>query len=165
MMADIESLELAERLAVVEGLMRHWAEQRARLGLEAGLGSQMGSIMEWKGAAPRGGASGHRILLGGAGLDHPAAEVDAAVAELGRRDKRGAVLTTLAEFRYLHGAPIREQMRVIGLAEDADRTYRNWVKALHLQVLSLLIARSGANRRHTVRRFTMRRACAEGASK
>ncbi|RWU18094.1 hypothetical protein DM813_25875 [Pseudomonas alkylphenolica] len=165
MIADIEDLELAERLVMIEGLMRHWAEQRARLGLEAGLGSQMGSIMEWKGVAPRGGVSGARILLGGAGLDHSAAEVDAAVAELGRRDKRGAVLSTLAEFRYLHGAPVREQMRVVGLAEDADRTYRNWVKALHLQVLALLIARSGPNRRHTVRRFTMRRECAKGASK
>ncbi|UVJ45527.1 hypothetical protein NVV94_08215 [Pseudomonas sp. LS1212] len=165
MMKDIEGLELAERLVLVEGLMRHWAEQRARLGLEAGLGSQMGSIMEWKGAAPRGGTSGARILLGGAGLDHSAAEVDAAVAELGRRDKRGAVLAKLAEFRYLFGVSIREQMREVGLAEDADRTYRNWVKAMHLQILSILIVRSGPNRRHTVRRFNMRRACVEGAPK
>ncbi|CAM3807838.1 hypothetical protein CCOS865_01814 [Pseudomonas reidholzensis] len=155
----------AERLQLVEGLMQHWAEQRALLGHEAGLGSQMGSIMEWKGAAPRGGVSGARILIGGAGLDHSAAEIDAAVAELGRRDKRGAVLAELAVYRYLHGATIREQMRVVGLAEDADRTYRNWVKALHLQVLAILVARSGPSRRHTVRRFTMRRVCAEGAPK
>ncbi|MFR0674625.1 hypothetical protein ACLUUI_14380 [Enterobacterales bacterium AW_CKDN230030176-1A_HGKHYDSX7] len=154
-----------ERLHLVEGLMRHWAEQRALLGLEAGLGSQMGSIMEWKGAAPRGGVSGSRILLGGAGLDHSAAEVDAAVAELARRDKRGAVLAKLATFRYLHGATIREQMRAVELAEDADRTYRNWVKAMHLQVLAILIARSGPTRRHTVRRFTMHRVCAEDAPK
>ncbi|MDD1978992.1 hypothetical protein [Pseudomonas tussilaginis] len=149
----------------VDRLMRHWAEQRAQLGLQAGLGSQMGSIMEWKGAAPRGGASGSRILLGGAGLDHAAAEVDAAVAELERRDKRGEVLATLARFRYLHNATIREQMRVVGLAEDAERTYWNWVKALHLQVIRILMGRAGPNRMHTVRRVGMRRACAEGASK
>jgi len=155
----------SERLQLVEGLMQHWAEQRALLGHDAGLGSQMGSIMEWKGAAPRGGVAGARILIGGAGLDHSAAEIDAAVAELGRRDKRGAVLAELATYRYLHGAPIREQMRAVGLAEDADRTYRNWVKAMHLQVLAILIARSGPSRRHTVRRFTMRRVCAEDAPK
>ncbi|CAM3723936.1 hypothetical protein [Pseudomonas wadenswilerensis] len=90
----------------------------------------MGSIMEWKGAAPRGGSSGARILVAGAGLDHSAAEVDAAVAELERRDQRGATLAKLAQFRYLHGATIREQMHQVGLAEDADRTYRNWVKDL-----------------------------------
>ena len=71
----------AERLQMVEGLMQHWGEQRALLGHQAGLGSQMGSIMEWKGAAPRGGVAGARVLIGGAGLDHSAAEIDAPVAE------------------------------------------------------------------------------------
>lgn len=146
-------------LADVEILMRHWAEQRARVGLGAGLGSQMGSIMEWKGVAPRGGASGSCILVAGAGLDHAAAEVDAALAELERRDERGKVLARLAVFRYLHEVPVREQMRQVGLAEDADRTYRNWVKAMHLQVQGILIARSGPNRSHTVRRVPMQHAC------
>lgn len=155
----------AERLQMVEGLMQHWGEQRALLGHQAGLGSQMGSIMEWKGAAPRGGVAGARVLISGAGLDHSAAEIDAAVAELNRRDERGAILAKLATYRYLHGATIREQMREVGLAEGADRTYRNWIKSLHLQVLAILMARSGPNRRHTVRRFTMRRVCAEDASK
>lgn len=155
----------AERLQMVEGLMQHWGEQRALLGHQVGLGSQMGSIMEWKGAVPRGGGTGARVLIGGAGLDHSAAEIDAAVAELDRRDERGAILAKLATYRYLHGATIREQMREIGLAEGADRTYRNWIKSLHLQVLAILMARSGPNRRHTVRRFTMRRVCAEDASK
>ncbi|MNJ62091.1 hypothetical protein D3C77_579180 [compost metagenome] len=149
----------------VDSLMRHWAEQRAQLGLKSGLGSQMGSIMEWKGAAPRGGSSGARILVGGAGLDHAAAEIDAAVAELERRDKRGEVLATLAKFRYLHNASIREQMRVIGLAEDAERTYWNWVKALHLQVVRILVCRVGPNRSNTVRPVGMRRECAKGASR
>ncbi|WP_259370185.1 hypothetical protein [Pseudomonas mosselii] len=152
-------------LADVEMLMRHWAEQRARLGLVSGLGSQMGSIMEWKGAAPRGSGAGSSILVSGAGLDHAAAEVDAAVAELERRDERGKVLARLAVFRYLYEVPVREQMRQVGLAEHADRTYRNWVKALHLQVQGILAVRSGPNRTHTVRRVGMRRACAEDAPK
>ncbi|WP_428480912.1 hypothetical protein [Pseudomonas mosselii] len=152
-------IDQTERLRLVGELMRHWGEQRGKLGLEASLGSQMGTIMEWKGAAPRTGSSGARILVSGAGLDHAAAEVDAAVAELARRDARGVTLAKLAELRYLHGVTVREQMREVGLAEDADRTYRNWVKALHLQVLAILGARAGRVRLPTVRRVTMQLAC------
>ncbi|MEE1922889.1 hypothetical protein V0R50_21115 [Pseudomonas sp. 148P] len=152
-------LDQAERLSLVSDLMRHWGEQCARQGLGSSMGSQMGTIMEWKGAAPRGGSSGSRILIAGAGLDHSAAEVDAAVAELDRRDKRGAALAKLARLRYLHGAPVREQMREVGLAEGADRTYRNWVKALHLQVFGILSARAGRVRQSTVRRVEMRLVC------
>lgn len=156
-MADL--LNPDERLRLVGELMQHWGEQSSRLGLGSSLGSQMGTIMEWKGAAPRGGSSGSRILVAGAGLDHSAAEVDAAVAELERRDKRGATLAKLARLRYVHGAPVREQMREVGLAEGADRTYRNWVKALHLQVFGILGARAGRVRQGTVRRIAMRLAC------
>lgn len=152
-------IDQTERLRLIGELMRHWGERRAQLGLDASLGSQMGSIMEWKGAAPRGGSSGARILVGGAGLDHAAAEVDAAVVQLERRDARGATLAKLAQLRYLHGATIREQMREVGLAEDADRTYRNWVKALHLQVFAILSARAGRVRQQTVRRVAMRLVC------
>lgn len=152
-------IDQSERLRLVAELMKHWGERRGQLGLDAGLGSQMGSIMEWKGAAPRGGSSGSRILVGGAGLDHAAAEVDAAVVQLERRDPRGATLAKLAQLRYLYGATVREQMREVGLAEDADRTYRNWVKALHLQVFAILAARAGRVRQQTVRRVTMRLAC------
>lgn len=152
-------IDQAERLRLVGELMKHWGEQRGKLGLEASLGSQMGTIMEWKGSAPRTGSSGARILVSGAGLDHAASEVDAAVAELARRDARGATLAKLAELRYLHDATVREQMREVGLAEDADRTYRNWVKALHLQVLGILGARAGRVRLMTVRRVTMQLAC------
>ncbi|WP_225422427.1 hypothetical protein [Pseudomonas huaxiensis] len=160
-----ELLDPAERLRLVAGLMQHWGEQCARLGLGSSMGSQMGTIMEWKGAAPRGGSSGSRILVAGAGLDHSAAEVDAAVVELERRDDRGAVLAKLARFRYLHCSTVREQMHQVGLAEDADRTYRNWVKALHLQVLAILSARCGRVRMTTVRRVRMRRTCVEDAPK
>lgn len=156
-MADL--IDQGERLRLVEQLMQHWGEQRGRLGLGAGLVSQMGTIMEWKGAAPRTGVSGARVLIGGAGLDHAAAEVDAAIAELARRSDRGATLAKLAELRYLHRVTVREQMREVGLSENADRTCRNWVKALHLQVLAILAARTGRVRFHTVRRVEMQLAC------
>ncbi|MER2297598.1 MAG: hypothetical protein ABS956_08920 [Pseudomonas sp.] len=152
-------IDQAERLRLVGELMKHWGEQRRQLGLEASLGSQMGTIMEWKGAAPRTGSSGARILMAGAGLDHAAAEVDAAVAELARGDERAATLAKLAELRYFHQITIREQVRLVGLAEGADRTYRNWVKALHLRVFAQLAARSGRVRQQTVRRVTMRLVC------
>lgn len=154
-----ELIDQSSRLRLVGELMQHWGEQRRQLGLEASLGSQMGTIMEWKGAAPRTGSSGARILMAGAGLDHAAAEVDASVAELDRRDKRGATLAKLAELRYVHQVTIREQMREVGLAEDADRTYRNWVKALHLQVFAHLAARAGRVRQQTVRRVSMQLVC------
>ncbi|MGM7284482.1 hypothetical protein ABRY74_21800 [Pseudomonas guariconensis] len=154
-----ELIDQSSRLRLVGELMQHWGEQRRQLGLEASLGSQMGTIMEWKGAAPRTGSSGARILMAGAGLDHAAAEVDASVAELDRRDKRGATLAKLAELRYVHQVTIREQMREVGLAEDADRTYRNWVKALHLQVFARLAARAGRVRQQTVRRVSMQLVC------
>lgn len=112
-------IDQAERLRLVGELMKHWGEQRSQLGLEASLGSQMGTIMEWKGSAPRSGSSGSRILVAGAGLDHAAAEVDAAVAQLERRDVRGATLAKLAHHRYLFGTTVRIQMREVGLAEDA----------------------------------------------
>ncbi|POA89221.1 hypothetical protein C1882_01210 [Pseudomonas sp. FW305-E2] len=150
-----ELIDQSSRLRLVGELMQHWGEQRSRLGLTSSMGSQMGTIMEWKGAAPRGGAAGSRILVSGAGLDHAAAEVDAAVAELSRRNDRGVTLAKLATLRYIHQASMREQMREVGLAEQADRTYRNWVKALHLQVLAILAARSGRVRLHTVRRVGM----------
>ncbi|MDH0133516.1 hypothetical protein N7381_09685 [Pseudomonas asiatica] len=154
-----ELIDQTERMHLIGGLMQHWGEQRRESGLEASLGSQMGTIMEWKGSAPRTGSSGARILMSGAGLDHAAAEVDAAVAELARRDERGETLAKLAELRYLHQVTIREQMREVGLAEGADRTYRNWVKALHLQVLAILSARAGRVRQQTVRRVAMRLVC------
>lgn len=154
-----ELIDQVSRLRLVGELMQHWGEQRSQLGLTSSMGSQMGTIMEWKGAAPRGGASGARILISGAGLDHAASEVDAAVAELARRNDRGVTLAKLATFRYIHRVTVREQMREVGLAEHADRTYRNWVKALHLQVLGILAARAGRVRLATVRRVGMTLAC------
>jgi hypothetical protein len=131
----------------IEVLMIHWGEQRTQLGQGSGVGSQMGSIMEWKGLAPR-GTPGSRILKNGTGMDHIASEIDAAVAELERQPlkSRGPRLALLARSRYLHGLTQREQMRQVGIAEGQDRTYRNWVTALHQQVLAILVLRNGPNR-------------------
>jgi hypothetical protein len=131
----------------IEELMVHWGEQRRQHGLSGGvLGSQLGTIIEWGGCPPR-GTPGSRIPSGtGGGLDHIAYEVDAAVAELERMTGNGPRLSRLAEYRYCIGATVREQMRVIEIAEDADRTYRNWVHRLHQQVMLILTVRSGRSR-------------------
>ncbi|UVL54737.1 MULTISPECIES: hypothetical protein [unclassified Pseudomonas] len=149
----------------IESLMKHWGEQQARFGHEASLGSQMGSIVDWKGGAPRGTPGTRPLIGGGSGMDYAAAEVDAAIAELERRDERGQALAKLARFRYHYGAPIREQMREVGLAEGADRTYRNWVQALHLRVMTILMARQGVVHGRTVRRSGMAQSGAKVVSK
>lgn len=132
----------------IEGFMVHWGEQKRQLGQGGGLGSQMGAIIEWGGAPPR-GTPGSRILGGnGSGMDHIAAEIDAAVAELERTGRMP--LAQLAKYRYCAQATVREQMRVVGIAEGADRTYRNWVDRLHQQVLLILTVRSGTTRGYPV---------------
>lgn len=149
----------------IESLMRHWGEQQARFGHEASLGSQMGAIMDWKGSAPRGTPGTRPLLGGGTGMDYAAAEVDAAIAEMEGGTGRAPVLAKLARFRYHYGVPVREQMREVGLAEGADRTYRNWVKALHLQVMVILMARMGVAHGHTVRRPVLPQSRLKVASK
>jgi hypothetical protein len=129
----------------IDELMMQWGEQRRRYGLGAGIGSQMGSIMEWKGCAPR-GTPGSRIITGAAGMDHITSEVDAAVAQLRRNGEKGDALASLAEYRYLQQMSFREQMRSLGIAEGADRTYRNWVTRLHQQVLLIMADRNSAAR-------------------
>ena len=126
----------------IDELMMHWGEQRRRYGLGTGIGSQMGTIMDWKGCAPR-GTPGSRILSGGKGIDFAASEIDAAVAALGRSDEPDRRMAKLARWRYLHQAPIREQMRELGINEGADRTYRNWVSRLHHRIVENLILRAG----------------------
>lgn len=131
----------------IEDLMLHWGEQRKSLGLAGGVGSQMGMIMEWKGLPPR-GTPGSRIPGGGMGVDYITSEIEAAVAELGRRDEksRGPRLAKLATGRYVLGTTRREQMRDVGIPEGADRTYRNWVTALHQEVMTILMVRGGSHR-------------------
>lgn len=128
----------------IEALMVHWGEQMRERGQGGGLGSQMGAIIEWGGAPPR-GTPGSRILGGaGCGIDHIASEVQAAVAELDRSGR--APLARLALERYCAMATVRDQMKAVGIAEGADRTYRNWVDRLHQQVLLILTLRSGSTR-------------------
>jgi hypothetical protein len=131
----------------IEGLMVHWGEQHARHGLGAGIGSQMGTIMEWKGTAPR-GTPGSRIPSGGAGMDRVASEVDAVIAGLERGTAPEQKLAKLARQRYCWGVTVREQMQTAGIAEGADRTYRNWVQRLHKHVLLQLTLRTGTFRNY-----------------
>lgn len=132
----------------IEALMVHWGEQTRERGQGGGLGSQMGAIIEWGGAPPR-GTPGSRVLGGaGCGIDHVASEVQAAVAELERSGR--ASLARLARDRYCNLTTVREQMRAVGIAEGADRTYRNWVDRLHQQVLLILTLRSGSTRGYPV---------------
>ncbi len=132
----------------IEALMVHWGEQMRERGQGGGLGSQMGAIIEWGGAPPR-GTPGSRILGGaGCGIDHIASEVQAAVAELERSGR--APLARLALERYCAMATVRDQMKAVGIAEGADRTYRNWVDRLHQQVLLILTLRSGSTRGYPV---------------
>ena len=120
----------------IEALMVHWGEQMRERGHGGGLGSQMGAIIEWGGAPPR-GTPGSRILGGaGCGIDHIASEVQAAVAELERSGR--APLARLALERYCAMATVRDQMKAVGIAEGADRTYRNWVDRLHRELLHIL---------------------------
>ncbi|SFI91299.1 hypothetical protein SAMN05444507_112177 [Pseudomonas syringae] len=120
----------------IEALMVHWGEQMRERGQGGGLGSQMGAIIEWCGAPPR-GTPGSRILGGaGCGIDHIASEVQAAVAELERSGR--APLASLARDRYCNLATVREQMRAVGIAEGAERTYRNWVDRLHREIMEIL---------------------------
>lgn len=129
----------------IDKLMVHWGEQFHRYGLSAGIGSQMGTIMEWKGCAPR-GTPGARDISGGTGMDYMAGEIDSAVARLERGSAKEQALAVLAIQRYLLQVPVKDQMRALGIAEGADRTYRNWVTRLHQQVLLIMADRSSAAR-------------------
>lgn len=138
----------------IEELMQHWGEQHCHVGEAGGLGSPMATIMEYGGCAPRGTVGSRDLLVGaGAGMDHIASEVAAAVAELDRQSTKGKQLAQLARLRYLHQPAMsrREQMRLLDITEGADQTYRNWVKRLHQQVMLILTVRSGTTRGYTRR--------------
>ncbi|RMR02573.1 hypothetical protein ALP94_04451 [Pseudomonas savastanoi pv. glycinea] len=125
----------------IEKLMVHWGEQTRERGLGGGLGSQLGALIEWGGAPPR-STPGSRILdSGGTGMDTIATAIDRAVAQL-QRTPGQAALARLATQRYCELVPVREQMRTAGIAEGADRTYRNRVQRLHEQVMSIVMASS-----------------------
>ncbi|MVW87845.1 hypothetical protein EI969_18170 [Pseudomonas sp. PB101] len=132
----------------VEELMQHWGAQHGQVGDGGGLGSPMATIMQYGGCAPRGTPGSRDLMMSAGGMDHASSEVAAAVAQLERQSKKGAQLALLARNRYLAQPPmtVREQLRLLQLAEDADRTYRNWVHRLHQQVLLILTLRSATTR-------------------
>lgn len=133
----------------VEELMLHWGNQFNQVGDEGGLASPMATIMEWGGSAPRGTPGSRDLMMAsGGGMDHAALEVAAALAELERQSEKGALLAKLARNRYLPRPAwsVRSQLPFLGLGDDADRTYRNWVHALHQQVLVILTLRSAPGR-------------------
>jgi len=133
----------------VEDLLLHWGNQCNQVGEGGGLGSPMATIMEWGGCAPRATPGSRDLLMAsGRGMDHAALEVAAALAQLERQSEKGALLVVLARNRYLPRPAwsVRSQLPLLGLGEDADRTYRNWVHALHQQVLVILTARSAPPR-------------------
>ena len=133
----------------VEELMQHWGNQFNQVGDGGGLGSPMATIIEWGGSAPRGTPGSRDLMMAaGGGMDHAAQEVAAALAQLERQSEKGALLARLARNRYLPrpALSVRSQLPILGLGDNADRTYRNWVHALHQQVLVILTARSAPGR-------------------
>ncbi|MCF5056771.1 hypothetical protein GIW54_30580 [Pseudomonas proteolytica] len=138
----------------VEELMQHWGNQFNQIGDEGGLGSPMATIMEWGGCAPRSTPGSRDLMMAsGGGMDHVAMEVAAALAQLERQSDKGALLAKLARNRYLPRPAwsVRSQLPLLGLGDDADRTYRNWVHALHQQVLVILTVRSAPRRARNMR--------------
>ena len=133
----------------VEELMQHWGNQFNQVGDGGGLGSPMATIIEWGGCAPRGTPGSRDLMMAaGGGMDHAAMEVAAALAQLERQSEKGALLAKLARNRYLPRPAwsVRSQLPLLGLGDDADRTYRTWVHALHQQVQVILTVRSAPGR-------------------
>lgn len=135
--------EVKTMIPEIETLMRHWGEQTRRCNAERSLGSPLGTLMRFGGLMPR-GAPGARDLLIGAGPDHIAREVEAALAWLQHQGEQGQRLAKLASLRYLpeRELSVADQMRLLGLEVTADRTYRNWVQRLHQQMAAELSKRS-----------------------
>jgi hypothetical protein len=126
-------------IEAMEDLLEHWGEQRRRKGLGGSGASPLAGLMEWKGAPPRGEASSV-VLLGGAGLDHVAAEVEAVLAELEAKGNQAAPLpgclvpsetqlVVLAEARYWRQLTLAQQMVEARCEKSA---YYDRLQALHV---------------------------------
>lgn len=149
----------------IEGLMIHWGEQCRRSGYGCSLGSQLGAMIEWGGQPPR-SVYGSRPLISGGGVDHLAAEVDAALAILVRQGARTDAelsrawvsagqsgpapfcletqLVKLARVRYLvDPSPLVEQ-QMKRCRIDGRRTYDRRVNELHARMQDLLKTRAEA---------------------
>jgi hypothetical protein len=136
-------------IQAMEDLLKHWGEQRRRKGLGGTGASPLAGLMDWKGAPPRGEASSV-VLLGGAGMDHVAAEVEAVLASLEAKGNQvaeagacGVVpaetqLVVLAEARYWRQLPLAKQLAEAKCEKSA---YYDRVGALHAALEKGLKAR------------------------
>lgn len=131
-------------IEAIEALLVHWGDQLTKAGSAGGLGSAMGSIVEWKGAAPRGGQGGSKLLLAGAGPDFVAGEVEAALAAVGRWEG-GELLCRLAHRRYSFRPALTVDQQVqdlaLGAGDAGRRAYTRLVHRLHELVEVALTAR------------------------
>ncbi|MCY1297201.1 hypothetical protein D9M70_466320 [compost metagenome] len=142
----------------VEVLLQHWGEQCRRGRVHGGGDSPLASLIAWKGMPPRTGF-GSVSLVGGS-IDLAAAEVDAALAVIGRDGEAedaklkaawkaagnsGAApfcletqLVKLARVRYLTDPmpPVEQQMKRVKI--DGRRTYDRRVQELHKRVQVIL---------------------------
>ncbi|MDG9926131.1 MULTISPECIES: hypothetical protein [unclassified Pseudomonas] len=118
----------------IEALLVHWGDQLNKCGSAGGLGSAMGTIVEFKGCAPRGGVGGSKLLLAGAGPDYVACEVEAALAAIERVDG-GVLLHALARRRYAYRPQLSVAEQVadlaIGRGDAGRRAYTRLVGRLH----------------------------------
>lgn len=137
----------------MEKLLAHWGEQLRCKGLGGSGASPLAGLIEWQGAPPRGEA-GSVMLVGGAGMDHAASEVEAVLVDMKRRgaaeDRRttdgarslSTQLVGLAKDRYLRQLSV--EMQRAGLGDCSESTYLRRLAELHRQVALLLQARHDA---------------------
>lgn len=144
----------------------HWGEELRTNGSAGGLGSMLGTVMEYGGCAPRGGVKGSRELLAGSGPDYVAEEVQAGLCALAGSDD-AEKLMRLAEVRY-RAEPrlsISEQADVLDLGRGArgSSAYYRLLDRLHEQLQTELLARQQrlkARRRESGREGARHRAMA-----
>lgn len=160
-------------IEAIEAALRHWGEQNHKAGSAGGLGSMMGTIIEYGGCAPRGGVPGARILLAGAGPDHLASEVGLALATVQRTGEDGQRLWKLACKRYGNQPELAlcDQLADLELTAGAtgERAYYRLLHKLHEQVEAELRARAqrarGVQREARVAGDRMRKAARTQARK
>lgn len=131
-------------IEAIETLMRHWGEA-VRCGAPAGgLGSQAGTLVEWKGCPPRTGAAGSRMLLAGAGPDFLVSEVSAALGAVERAEGCD-LLRRLAYRRYTFEPALSVADQVgdldLGRGDAGRRAYTRAVERLHQLLEAELLAR------------------------
>lgn len=89
----------------------------------------------------RGWKNGQHCIIPAAAIYEPDWRSGKAIPTRIARADGDQQLARLAKARYLEDVTVREQMRIVGIRENADRTYRNWITRLHNKVHGLLISR------------------------